>query len=240
MKFQLIAEEKTHHPVSRLACVLDASRAGYHAWEKRELCPRKTEDEQLKVRIKEIHTGSFGIHEAPRVHAELADTYVINVGKKRVARLMQEIGIQGVSRRGKRKGKKSTAEMPAAPDLVMRNFTATRPNELWVADITYISTWEGWLFLAAIIDVCTKRCCGWSMRNDLTADLVVDTLGMAVTLRRPGPGTVHHSDRGSQYGSLAIGKTLRDSGLMRSMGSESFMATIKTELIYRNRFKTKD
>jgi len=250
MKFTLIAEEKTHHPVSRLASVLDVSRAGYHAWEKRPASARKTADEQLKVRISEIHTASFGIYGAPRIHAELADTYGVNVGRKRVARLMRELEIQGVSRRGKRRVKKSSSEMPAAPDLVRRNFTATRPDELWVADITYIPTWEGWLFLAAVVDVCTKRCCGWSMRNDLSADLVVDALGMAVTLRRPGPGTVHHSDRGSQYGSLAIGKTLRDSGLMRSMGrkgdaydnaaAESFMATIKTELVYRNRFKTKD
>jgi putative transposase len=202
------------------------------------------------VRIKEIHTASFGIYGAPRVHAELADDYGINVGRKRVARLMRELGIEGVSRRGKRKAKKAAAEAPAAPDLVKRDFTATRPDELWVADITYIPTWEGWLFLAAIIDVCTKRCCGWSMRNDLTADLVVDALGMAVTLRRPGLETIHHSDRGSQYRSLAIGKTLKESGIMASMGSkgdaydnaaaESFMATIKTELIYRNRFKTKD
>jgi putative transposase len=250
MKFTLIDEEKTHHPVSRMAGVLGVSRAGYHAWEKREPSARKTADEQLKVRIGEIHTASFGIYGAPRVHAELADTYGINIGRKRVARLMRELGIQGVSRRGKRKVKKSASEMPAAPDLVRRNFTAERPDELWVADITYIPTWEGWLFLAAVVDVCTRRCCGWSMRNDLTADLVVDALGMAVTLRKPQPGTIHHSDRGSQYGSLAIGKTLRDSGIMRSMGSkgdaydnaaaESFMATIKTELIYRNRFKTKD
>ena len=251
MKYALIAEEKTRHPVSRLAGVLDVSRTGYHAWEKRPVSTTRTEDEQLKVRIKEIHTASFGIYGAPRVHAELADAYGINVGKKRVARLMRELGIQGVSRRGKRRARKSTtAEAQAAPDLVRREFKATRPNELWVADITYIPTWEGWLFLAAIIDVCTKRCCGWSMRNDLTADLVVDALGMAVTLRRPGPGTVHHSDRGSQYRSLAIGKTLKESGIMASMGSkgdafdnaaaESFMATIKTELIYRNRFKTKD
>ena len=251
MKYALIAEEKTRHPVSRLAGVLDVSRTGYHAWEKRPVSATRTEDEQLKVRIKEIHTASFGIYGAPRVHAELADAYGINVGKKRVARLMRELGIQGVSRRGKRRARKSTtAEAQAAPDLVRREFKATRPNELWVADITYIPTWEGWLFLAAIIDVCPKRCCGWSMRNDLTADLVVDALGMAVTLRRPGPGTVHHSDRGSQYRSLAIGKTLKESGIMASMGSkgdafdnaaaESFMATIKTELIYRNRFKTKD
>jgi len=250
MKFALIDEEKMHHPVSRMACVLGVSRAGYHSWEKRPASARRTADEQLKVRISEIHTASFGIYGAPRVHAELADTYGINIGRKRVARLMRELGIQGVSRRGKRKVKKSTSEMPAAPDLVRRNFTATRPDELWVADITYIPTWEGWLFLAAVVDVCTRRCCGWSMRNDLSADLVVDALGMAVTLRKPGPGTIHHSDRGSQYGSLAIGKTLRDSGLMRSMGSkgdaydnaaaESFMATIKTELVHRNRFKTKD
>jgi putative transposase len=250
MKFTLIDEEKTHHPVSRMAGVLGVSRAGYHAWEKRPASARKTADEQLKVRIAEIHAASFGIYGAPRVHAELADTYGINIGKKRVARLMRELGIEGVSRRGKRRAKKSANEAEAAPDLVKRDFSAERPNELWVADITYIPTWEGWLFLAAIIDVCTKRCCGWSMRNDLTADLVVDALGMAVTLRRPGPETIHHSDRGSQYRSLAIGKTLKESGIMASMGSkgdafdnaaaESFMATIKTELIYRNRFKTKD
>ena len=250
MKFALIAEEKTHHPVSRMASVIGVSRAGYHAWEKREPSARKTEDDRLKVRISEIHEASFGIYGAPRIHAELADTYGIHIGRKRVARLMRDLGIQGVSRRGKRKVKKSASETPAAPDLVKRNFSAQRPNELWVADITYIPTWEGWLFLAAVIDVCTKRCCGWSMRNDLSADLVVDALGMAVTLRKPKPGTIHHSDRGSQYGSLAIGKALRDSGVMRSMGSkgdaydnaaaESFMATIKTELVHRNRFKTKD
>lgn len=109
--------------------------------------------------------------------------------------------------------------MPAAPDLVKRNFKASRPGEFRVADITYIPTWEGWLFLAAIARACTRRCCGWSMRNDLTADLVVDALGMAVTLRRPGPETIHHSDRDSQYRSLAIGKTLKGSGVMASMGS---------------------
>jgi putative transposase len=250
MKYALIAEEKTHHPVSRLAGVLGVSRTGYHSWENRPVSARRTEDEQLKVRIKEIHTASFGIYGAPRVHAELADAYGINVGKKRVARLMRELDIQGVSRRGKRRGRKTTEEAPAAPDLVRRDFSATSPNELWVADITYIPTWEGWLFLAAVVDVCTKRCCGWSMRNDLSADLVVDALGMAVTLRRPQGDTIHHSDRGSQYRSLAIGKTLKESGIMASMGSkgdafdnaaaESFMATIKTELIYRNRFKTND
>ena len=176
MRYALIAEEKMRHPVSRLAGVLGVSRAGYHDWEKRAPSARKTEDEQLKVRIADIHTASFGIYGAPRIHAELADAYGINVGKKRVARLMRELDIQGVSRRGKRRGKKTTAEAPAAPDLVRRDFSAMSPNELWVADITYIPTLEGWLFLAAVVDVCTKRCCGWSIRNDLTADLVVYAL----------------------------------------------------------------
>ena len=191
MKFQLIDEEKTHHAVSCMSCVPGVSRAGYHAWKKRGPSARRREDEQLKVRIKEIHEASLGIYGAPRVHAELADAQGIKVGGKRAARLMKEMGMEGVSRRGKRKAKKAHAEVPAAPDLVKRDFPATRPDELWVADITYIQTWEGWLFLAAIIDMCTKLCCGWSMRDDLTADLALDALGMAVTLRRPKLETNH-------------------------------------------------
>ncbi len=137
---------------------------------------------------------------------------------------------------------------PGAPERRRRphpissvgEFTADTPNELWTLDITYVSTWEGWLFLAAVVDACSRRVCGWSMRDDLKADLVVDALGMATTRRRPGPGLIHHSDRGGQYRSLAFGRTLRDSGILASMGSrgnaydnaacESFMASIKTEL----------
>jgi len=131
----LIDEEKAHHSVSRLACVLGVSRAGYHAWARREKSERKIQDRKLKVHIAEIHKASFGIYGSPRIHAELADAYGINVGRKRVARLMRELGIEGVSRRGKRRVRKSVSEMPAAPDLVKRNFAANRPNELWVADI---------------------------------------------------------------------------------------------------------
>jgi len=250
MRFRLIDEAKTHHTVSHMARALGVSRAGYHSWRKRPPSTRRTKDLELKSLIANIHQSSFSIYGAPRIHAELADAHNIRIGKKRVARLMSELGIEGISRRGKRRVKKLTAEMPAAPDLVHRKFQAKRPNELWLADITYIPTWEGWLFLAVIVDACTRRCCGWSMRADLKSDIVVDALGMAATLRNPEPGLIHHSDRGSQYGSLAFGKTLRDSGIMASMGSrgdaydnaaaESFMATIKTELIHRHRFKTKD
>ncbi|MEM2946514.1 MAG: IS3 family transposase, partial [Thermoproteota archaeon] len=158
--------------------------------------------------------------------------------------------IEGVSRRKKRKGSKDRAEMLAFPDLVRRDFSATRADELWVADITYIPMCEGWLYLAAVVDVFGRRCCGRSTRNDLSCDLVTGALGMAVTLRRPGPGTIRHSDRGSRYGSLPFGKTLRESGVIPSMGSkgdpyegacaESFFPTLKMELIRRARFRTRD
>ena len=250
MRFQLIDEESAHHPVSRIARAVGVTAAGYYAWKKRAPSARHISDQLLKEKIAEIHKSSFGIYGVPRIHAELADAHSIHVGRKRIARLMGELGLQGVSRRGKRRKKKLAAETAAAPDLVKRNFTAQGPNQLWVADITYIPTWEGWLFLAAVMDIYTKRIVGWSMRDDLKSDIVIDALGMAATRRRPKPGLVHHSDRGGQYRSLAFGKTLRDSGIMASMGSrgdaydnaaaESVMATIKTELVHRTRFKTKD
>lgn len=250
MKFRLIEEEKSHHRISRLARVLGVSRAGYHAWRNREPSARARADEKLKERIRVIHQASDGIYGAPRVHEELLQTDGLHLSRKRVARLMEELGLEGVSRRGRRRVFKLAPEAAAAPDLVRRHFQAHAPNELWLADITYIPTWEGWLFLAAVIDMCSRYICGWSMRDDLKADIVVDALGMAATRRRPAPGLIHHSDRGGQYRSLLLGKTLRDSGIVASMGSrgdafdnaaaESFMATIKTELVKRRTFKTRD
>ena len=250
MKFSLIEEERSHHPVSRIARVLGVTAAGYHAWKKRPASVRLQEDERLRLLIRDAHDRSRGIYGAPRIHAELALAHGERVSRKRVARLMSELGLEGVSRRGKRRAKGAQAELPVAPDLVRRHFTAAAPNQLWIADITYVPTWEGWLFLAVVVDACSRRVCGWSMRDDLKADLVVDALGMATTRRRPGPGLIHHSDRGGQYRSLAFGRTLRDSGIMASMGSrgdaydnaaaESFMASIKTELTKRKTFKTRD
>jgi putative transposase len=250
MKFRLIEEEKSHHKISRMARVLGVTAAGYHAWRKRPPSARLQEDERLKKLVGDAHDRSHGIYGAPRIHAELVLAHGEHVARKRVARLMTELGLEGVSRRGKRRCKKTEAEMPAAPDLVRRQFAAAVPNELWIADITYVPTWEGWLFLAVVVDACSRRVCGWSMRDDLKADLVVDALGMATTRRRPGPGLIHHSDRGGQYRSLAFGRTLRDSGILASMGSrgdafdnaaaESFMASIKTELTKRKTFKTRD
>ncbi len=251
MNFRLIAEEKPHHPVSRLTRVLGVSRAGFYAWQRRLPSERARSDEALTRRITTIHDETDGIYGAPRIHAELADEHGVRVGRKRVARLMRAAGLEGVSRRRFRVGTTSPGgEAPAAPDLVQRDFAATRLDQLWFADITYVPTWQGWLYLAAVVDACSRYCVGWSMRDDLRADLVYDALGMAVTRRRPEGELVHHSDRGSQYRSLVFGKLLAESGILPSMGSrgdaydnaamESFMASIKTELIDRRRFKTKD
>jgi putative transposase len=207
-------------------------------------------DAALRERIEAIHETSRGTYGAPRIQAELRLGHGVRVARKRVARLMREAGIEGVSRRRSRHTTTPAKEAPAAPDLVKRNFSATRRDELWLADITYVPTWEGFLFLAGVMDMYSRRCVGWSMRDDLQADLVVDALGMAVTRRRPAAGLVHHSDRGSQYTSLLFGATLRESGILASMGSrgdafdnaaaESFIATIKRELINRRRFKRRD
>ena len=251
MKFRLIAEERSHHSVSRLARVLGVTAAGYHAWRKRVPCARRLEDERLKGRIRHHFEASHGTYGAPRLLDDLFDEG-IRVSRKRVARLMRELGIAGISgREGRPRRRKGTvAESAPATDLVRREFTADEPNQVWFADITYVPTWEGWLYLAVVMDACTKRIVGWSMRDDLQADIVIDALGMATTMRRPEPGLVHHSDRGAQYRSLAFGRTLRDSGILASMGAtgvphdnavtESVMATVKKECVHRHRFKTKD
>jgi putative transposase len=241
---------RAQHPVSRLCDALGVTRQGFHAWLTRDPSPRRVQDEHLKAAIMAAYEQSWRTYGAPRMHAELADRG-LQIGKKRVARLMRELGIEGVSRRRGRTRTTVQAEAAkAAPDLLERRFCAERPDQVWVPDITYIPTHQGWLFLAAVIDVCSRRVVGWSMRPDLKSDLVVDAVAMAVARRKPPAGVVHHSDRGSQYTSLAFGTTLRDSGLVASMGSrgdaydnalaESFMSTIKTELVNRETWKTHD
>lgn len=251
MKFSLIDEEKSHHTVSRMCRVLGVTAAGYHAWKNRPRSARALQDDHLKERITFHHEASQGTYGAPRLFDDLADEG-IHVSRKRIARLMRELGIAGVSgREGKRRRRKSTVpETDAVTDLVRRDFAADEPNQVWFADITYVPTWEGWLFLAVVMDACTKRIVGWSMREDLKSDIVVDALGMGTTMHRPGAGLVHHSDRGAQYRSLAFGKCLRDSGILASMGetgvphdnavTESVMATIKKECVHRHTFKTRD
>ncbi len=235
--------------------ILNISTSGYYAWCKRQPSERTQADEKLSQRIHEIHEKSKGTYGAPRIHAELADVDEVHVGRKRVARLMRAEGLQGVSRR---KAPHTTQRKPGAcpaPDLVQRDFSAEAPNRLWVADITYIATWTGWLYLAVVVDAWSRKVVGWSMSTHLQTVLVMDALQMAIQQRHP-EDVIHHSDHyyprskaeweGSQYTSLAFGQRCRDAGIRPSMGSvgdcfdnalcESFFATLECELLDRSSF----
>jgi putative transposase len=251
MRFRLIEAEKAEHSISRLCTVLGVTRQGFYAWRRRGPSLRELGDDGLKKLIVTIYDGSLQTCGAPRVQLELAEEYDVHVGRKRVARLMRELRLQGVSRRGK-KPRTTVADekAPPAPDLVERRFLADRPNALWLADITYVETREGYLFLAVVMDMWSRKIVGWSMRNDLKTELVVDALAMAITRRRPPAGLVHHSDRGSQYTSLAFGRTLRESDLVQSLGRvghagdnaacESVISTLKQEWIKRHTYQSRD
>ena len=228
--------------------LLEVSTSGYYAWFKRPPSRRAQEDAVLTERIRAIHSWSRGTYGSPRIFDELRDNGV-RIGRKRVARLMQAAGLQGVSRR---KRIRTTLRKPGqspAPDLVDRDFSASRPDELWVADLTYIRTWAGFLYLAVVVDAFSRRVVGWAMGNHLRTELVLDALNMAIDQRKP-EGVIHHSDQGSQYTSLAFGRRCREADVRPSMGSvgdaydnalcESFFATLECELLDRNTFRTRD
>ena len=232
------------YPITTMCRVLEVSTSGYYAWLKRPPSRRAQEDEALTQRIKKIHTRSKGTYGAPRIHAKLAQEGV-HVGRKRVARLMRRAEIQGVSRRKRYSTTLRQANARPAPDLVERNFNANSPDELWVADITYVATWTGWLYLAVVLDAWSRRVVGWAMATHLRTQLVLDALAMAIWQRRP-KSVIHHSDQGSQYTSLAFGKRCREAGVRPSMGTigdcfdnalcESFFATLECELLDRETF----
>lgn len=241
--FRFIHTEKVNYPVTVLARVLKVNRSAYYAWVKRPASAHEIEDRDLTRLVKEIHAANRGVYGTPRIHAELRMVHGIKVSTKRVARLMREAQISGLMPR--RRGK-TTIRVPGvrvADDLLLREFTAKEPNRVWAADITYLWTWEGWVYLAAIQDLYSRKIVGWSMANHMRAELVVDALKMAVHRRQPEQGLIHHSDQGSQYVALAFGQFARANGISQSMGhvgtaydnsiAETFFATLKKELIYR-------
>jgi putative transposase len=247
--FSFIAAEKTNYPVAVMCRVFGVSRTGFHNWERRAPSDRALEDAWPTERIKRIYARSQGTYGAPRIHAELRLEHNVRVGRKRVARLMKAAGIAGVR---PRKRWKTTIRIPGvtpATDLVERHFRPPSPNALWVADITYLRSGEGWLYLAAVQDAYSRAIVGWSMATHLRATLVVDALEMALQRRRPGPGLIHHSDQGSQYVSLAFGRAAREAGIAVSMGcrgdaydnavAETFFATLKKELVNRRSWPTR-
>jgi putative transposase len=247
--YRLIDQEKAHHTVSRLARVLGVARAGYYAWSSRPASARTLADRALTEQIRNIHARSRGTYGAPRVHAELRLGLDVQVGRKRVARLMRAAGLQGCHRRRLRGLTRRDPQAAPAPDRVERNFTPPGPDRLWVADITQQRTGEGWLYVAVVLDCFSRRIVGWSMAEHLRTELVLDALDMAIAQRQPAPGLVHHSDHGCQYTSLAFGRQLRAAGLVASMGTvgdaldnavaESFFATLECELLDRHDWPTR-
>ena len=205
-------------PIAPMARVLGVSKAGYYAWLRRPPSAHAVADATLLKRVRTVHASSRQTYGAPRVHAELRAGGEKH-GRKRIARLMRDAGLVGACHRhGGPTTTRRDKEARPAPDLVARHFTASEPNQLWIADITYLPTATGFLYLAVVLDVWSRKVVGWSMANHLRAELVLDALEMAVGQRRP-KNVVHHSDQGSQYTSLAFGKRCGEAGVRPSMGS---------------------
>jgi len=235
-------------PVHTMCRVLQVSASGYYGWLDRPPSRRAIDDAVLVERIRAIHAESDGTYGRPRVRAELIDQG-LRVSGKRVARLMRRHAIRGVSRRrGFVVTTKRDQRQRPAPDLVKREFAADGPNRLWVADMTYVPTWAGFIYLAVVLDVWSRRIVGWAIGEQMTAELVLAALNMALQQRRPA-GVIHHSDQGSQYTSVAFGERCKKMGVRPSMGTvgdaydnamaESFFATLECELIDRRSWPTK-
>jgi putative transposase len=231
--------------VRTLCRVLGVSPSGYYAWLERPPSARQVANERLLTRMREIHTFSRQTYGRPRMYAELRDEGW-RVNHKRVGRLMALEGLKGASRRKKWRTTRQAKDARPAPDLVERDFAVDRPDRLWVADITYVPTWSGFLYLAVVVDACSRRVVGWSMETHLKTELVLQALNMALWQRKP-ESVIHHSDQGTQYTSIAFGLRCKEAGVRPSMGSvgdaydnalcESFFATLECELLDRRRFR---
>ena len=241
-----MSAHQAQHRVATMCRVLGVSPSGYYAWRKRPASARAQADQRLLRQIRTAHEASRGTYGVPRIHAELCEQGVA-VSRKRVARLMREAGITGVSRRRFVVTTQRDGRSRPAPDLVDRDFSVEGPNQLWVADITYIPTWAGFLYLAMVLDAWSRKVVGWAMETHLRTELVLDALEMALFRRRP-QDVIHHSDQGTQYTSIAFGKRCEKAGVKPSMGSvgdcydnamaESFFATLECELLDRQPLRT--
>lgn len=249
MKYQFIADHRQEIEITAMCRVLKVSRSGYYAWRERPVSEREMANQKLTEQIEEIHQESRQTYGSPRIYAELVDQGV-KCGHNRVARLMRQAELRA---KQKRKFKVTTTDSahnyPVAPNLLDQDFQAGRPNEKWVADITYIATAEGWLYLAAVMDLYSRRIVGWAMGDTLERWLPLAALHMALETRQPSPGLLHHSDRGSQYASddyQAVLTKYQMQGSMSRTGNcydnapiESFFGTLKTELVHHRHYVTR-
>jgi putative transposase len=248
VKFIFIAAQKAFYAIALLCDVLGVSRSGYYAWSRRPEPARAKADAALKTQIAAAYKKSRSTYGSPRVHAELRGKGV-KVGRKRVERLMREEGIKARQKRRFRRTTDSNHTDPIAPNVLERQFTAEAPNQVWVTDVTYIATDEGWLYLAVIVDLFSRRVVGWAASATNDRFLALDALDLALRARKPRPGLLHHSDRGSPYASDDYRKALRRRGIVASMSrsgdcwdnavAESFFATLKAELVDHERYPTR-
>ena len=249
MTFQFIRDHREHFPVRLMCRVLEASPSGFYDWLRRPESQRAAEDRALIEKIQAVHNESRRTYGSPRVHASLkAEGY--RIGRKRVARLMRENDIRAKAKRKFKVTTDSRHDHPVAPNLLDRQFTVEAPNTVWLADISYIWTREGWLYLAVVLDLFSRQVVGWAMDEQMPQELTLAALDMALQRRRPLPGLMHHSDRGSQYAAGAYQKRLAEHGIVCSMSRkgncwdnapmESFFHTLKTELVHHRDYLTRD
>jgi transposase InsO family protein len=248
VKFAFVQAEKAAFPIRVLCRVLGVSRAGFYAAQGRPVARRAREDARLAVQIAAIHRASRRRYGSPRVYAELR-AQGQRTSRKRVARLMRRAGLAAHRRRAFRVTTQSQHPHPVAPNRLARQFTAPAPDRIWVTDITYLATVEGWLYLAVVLDLFSRRVVGWATSDRLGEGVALEALGMGLARRRPPPGLLHHSDRGSQYASAEYGAILTGHGMERSMSArgacwdnavaESFFATLKIELDHPGAWPTR-
>ena len=249
MRFQLIDDHRDGFPVTRQCKVLDVSSSGYYAWRERPVSAREMANRELVEKIKVVHAESREAYGSPRIYQELKAQGVA-CSENRVARLMRLYHIRAKQTRCYKVTTKRNEAHPVAPNVLRRDFAADRPNQKWLADITYIPTLEGWLYLAAMLDLYSRRVVGWAMSDRMTSDLTTSALKMALHQRQPTPGLIHHSDQGSQYTDGTYQALLEAYGVQVSMNSvgtwydnapmESFIGTLKVEEVYHCVYHTRD
>lgn len=250
MRFRQIEDQRGVWPVRVMCDALSVSRSGYYAWRSRPQSPRKIANRELLGDIQRVHAHHRERYGAPRIHAELRAEGQ-TVSRKRIERVMRQHGIRArAPRRYRVCTTDSKHSLPVAPNLLDQNFVADRPNQVWLADITYIATGEGWLYLAVILDLFNRKVVGWSMRDHMRAELTIAALTMAIQRRRPGVGLIHHSDRGSQYAAGDYRVILQAAAIIPSMSRkgncwdnapmESFFGTLKTELVHQREYPDRD
>jgi putative transposase len=249
MRFRFIEDRRADYPVTILCEVLGVSSAGYYAWRSRPESRRSAANRDLVDDIRRIHRDTRGRYGSPRIHAELT-AQGRGVSRGRIERLMRRHGIRAIMARPRWvRTTDSHHDLPIAPNLLNRNFTATAPNRVWLADITYVETDQGWLYLATVLDLYSRKIVGWAMCDHLRTDLPVAALRMAISAQRPAAGLIHHSDRGVQYASEDYRKAIKSAGFLPSMSRradcydnapmESFFHTLKTELVHHTHYVTR-